>query len=56
MYVTGKLKETEKTIAESQQDLKESSYLNQKLQEELLKRNTQLATMDAKLKSLIETM
>ena len=32
------------------------TFLNQKLQEELLKRNTQLASMETKLREMKETM
>lgn len=38
-YITGKLKETERLLQQSYTQIKEQSYLNSKLQEELLKRN-----------------
>jgi chaperonin cofactor prefoldin len=50
------LRDIEKTISQKDAELQEMGFLNQKLQEELLKRNTQLASMEARLREMTENL
>lgn len=38
-YITGKLRDMERTVSQRESEAQETGFLNQKLQEELLKRN-----------------
>ena len=49
-YLTQKFKEQQSHSAQLTKSLNDKSFLNQKLQEELLKRNTQLAALESRLK------
>ncbi|TNV85058.1 hypothetical protein FGO68_gene11920 [Halteria grandinella] len=53
-YLSGKLKECERQLAQAQGDLQEKVYLNSKLQEELLNRNHQLAAIETKMREVKE--
>lgn len=55
-YITGKLRDMERVVSQKDAEAQETGFLNQKLQEELLKRNAQLASMEARLRETTQSL